>query len=153
MIKQTVKMNEVISASFTAKFELVFVSTQENVFSQRIHFKANRKSIGFLKSSIRYFQNSSLLERLACLHVKITANFDRFQYFNFTTDLPYNDFFFSKNWSTIIYLKVLRLKKPHFHAKLPCQKPMLKQIEWGVQNGAITKTRILPVTDLTFHKR
>ena len=61
--------------------------------------------------------------------------------------------FFSKNWSTIIYLKVLRLKKPHFHAKLPCQKPMLKQIEWGVQNGAITKTRILPVTDLTFHKR
>ena len=28
-----------------------------------------------------------------------------------------------------------------------------KQIEWGVQNGAITKNRILPVTDLTFHKR
>ena len=34
-------------------------------------------------------------------------------------------------------LKVPRLKTHHFHAKLPCQKPMLRQIEWGVQIGPI----------------
>ena len=27
-----------------------------------------------------------------------------------------------------------------------CQKPMLRQIEWGVQNGPITENRVLPVT-------
>ena len=34
---------------FTAKFELVFVLTQENAFSYRFHFKVNRKSIGSSK--------------------------------------------------------------------------------------------------------
>ena len=33
----------------TTKFELVFVLTQENAFSQRFHFKANRRSIGSSK--------------------------------------------------------------------------------------------------------
>ena len=37
------------SARFTAKFELVFVLTQENASSQKFHFKANRKSIGSSK--------------------------------------------------------------------------------------------------------
>ena len=37
-------------------------------------------------------------------------------------------------WCTIYKLKVLLLKKKHFHTKLPCQKPMLKQIKWKVQN-------------------
>ena len=138
MIKQTVKMNEVISASFTAKFELVFVSTQENVFSQRIHFKANRKSIGFLKSSIRYFQNSSLLERLACLHVKITANFDRFQYFNFTTDLPYNDFFFKK-LEHYYLLESTKIEKASF----PCKTAM---------SEANVKTNRMGSTKWSYHK-
>ena len=35
-----------ISARFTAKIELVFVLIQENAFSLRSHFKANRKGIG-----------------------------------------------------------------------------------------------------------
>ena len=34
-----------ISAILTAKFELVFVLTQENTFPKWFHFKANRKSI------------------------------------------------------------------------------------------------------------
>ena len=29
---------------------------------------------------------------------------------------------------------------------------MLKQIEWGVQNGPITKNGVLPVTTLSFRK-
>ena len=35
-----------------------------------------------------------------------------------------------------------------FHTKLPCKKPILRQIEWGVPNGPITKSGILPVTTL-----
>ena len=31
-----------------------------------------------------------------------------------------------------------------------CQKPMLRRIEWGVQNGPITKDGVLPVTSLFF---
>ena len=38
-----------LSASFTAKFGLVFVLTLENAFSERFHFQANRKSIGSSK--------------------------------------------------------------------------------------------------------
>ena len=38
-----------IPARFMAKIELVFVLSQENAFSQRFHFKANRKSIGSSK--------------------------------------------------------------------------------------------------------
>ena len=34
-----------------------------------------------------------------------------------------------KNWSKTFYLKALRLKKQHFHIKLLCQKPMLRQVE------------------------
>ena len=38
-----------LSTSFTAKFELVFVLTLENACSERFHFKANKKSIGSSK--------------------------------------------------------------------------------------------------------
>ena len=48
------------------------------------------------------------------------------------------------------YLKVLRLKMHYFHTKLPYQKPMLRQIEWSLQNGPITENRVLPVTALFF---
>ena len=32
----------------------------------------------------------------------------------------------------------------HFHTKLPSQRPMLRQIEWVVQNVPITKNGFLP---------
>ena len=51
---------------------------------------------------------------------------------------------FSKNWSIVFQLKVLRLKRHYFHKKLPCQKPILRQTEWGVQNGPITINGVLP---------
>ena len=41
-----------LSASFTAKLGLVFVLTLENTFSQRFHFKTNRKSIGSSKKTV-----------------------------------------------------------------------------------------------------
>ena len=51
---------------------------------------------------------------------------------------------------TVFKVKVQRLKPQNFHTKLPCQKPVLRQIEWGVQKGPITKNRVLPVTTLFF---
>ena len=53
---------------------------------------------------------------------------------------------FSKNWSTAFESKVLRLKPQHFHTKLPYQKLMLRQIVWGIQNGAIKINGVFPVT-------
>ena len=47
-----------LSASFTAKFGLVFVLTLENAFSYMFNFQANRKSIGSSENSTRDFQNS-----------------------------------------------------------------------------------------------
>ena len=55
----------------------------------------------------------------------VTGDFERFRYFNFETSFLKNDLK-KQNWSTIFKLKVLRLKKQHFHTKLSCRKPMLK---------------------------
>ena len=55
---------------------------------------------------------------------------------------------FSKSWGTVFQLKPLRLKTHHFHSKLLCQRPMLRQIEWRLQNGPTTKSGVLPVTTL-----
>ena len=44
-------------------------------------------------------------------------------------------------------LKALRLKTHHFHTKLPYQKPLLRQIEWGVRNGSVTKNGVLQVRE------
>ena len=40
------------------------------------------------------------------------------------------------------------MKKHHFHTKLPYQKSILRQTEWWLQNGPITKNGVLPVTTL-----
>ena len=40
----------------------------------------------------------------------------------------------------------------YFHTKVPYQKPILRQIEWWVQNGFLTDKGVLPVTNLLFWK-
>ena len=45
-----------------------------------------------------------------------------------------------------------RLLFESFHTKLPCQKPILRQIECEVQNGPNTKNGVLSVTILFFQK-
>ena len=37
-------------------------------------------------------------------------------------------------------------------ATYPSQKPMLRQIEWKVQNGPITMNAVLPISTLFFWK-
>ena len=54
-----------LSASFAVKFGLVFVLTMENTFSQRFHFKVNKKSMDPSKNWCWGFlgnQNLSLVE-------------------------------------------------------------------------------------------
>ena len=57
---------------------------------------------------------------------------------------------FLKNWSTLFWFRVLQTKAQHFLTNLPYQKPMLRQIEWGVQNGSIKKHGLLPLTTSSF---
>ena len=49
-------------------------------------------------------------------------------------------------------LKSTTIENATFLAKLPCQKAMLRQIEWGVQNGPMTRNGVLPLTTLFFSK-
>ena len=137
---------------FTAKFELAFVFALEIAFSQRLHFKANRRGIGSSKKRYKGFSYSPPLERLPCFYITISENFKRFQYFNFEINFLKNKNLFSKNWSTVFKLKALISKTHHFYTKPPNQKPISRQIEWWLQNGPITKNRVLPVTASFFWK-
>ena len=47
-------------------------------------------------------------------------------------------------------VETTEIKTHHFHSKLLCQKPMLRDIEWQLQNGPITKSGVLPVSTLFF---
>ena len=58
----------------------------------------------------------------------------------------------SNNWSTVFQLRALRLNIHHFHTKLPCHKPMLRQMGWCVQNGPIKKHKVLQESTLFFWK-
>ena len=80
----------------------------------------------------------------------IIANFERFKYFNFLTNFLENKSLFKKTGVLFFKLKPVILKTHHFHTKLTCQEPMLRQIVWEVQNGPITKTDVLPVATLYF---
>ena len=60
------------------------------------HFKANRKSIGFLNNNTRDFQNSPPFERLAYFYVAITGNFERFEDFRFEANFLGSENLFHK---------------------------------------------------------
>ena len=128
----------VLSASFTIIFELVFVLTLENAFPERFHFKTSRKSTGSSKNGI------ALRLRDPHAFVTISWNFKRFQYFNFETNSLENEDLFQRTRVPLFSRKkVLRLETHLFHTKLSCQKPLLRQMEWWVQNGSITKNGVL----------
>ena len=67
-----------LSVTFTAKFEYVFVLTFENTFFQGCHFKTNRKSIDSSKKRYQGFQNSPTFNRSACFYVTISESFKTF---------------------------------------------------------------------------
>ena len=82
-----------ILARSTGKFEIVFVLTQENAFSI---LKPTETAQVFLKSGSTDFQNNPPFERWSCFYVKITENFERFQYFNFEINFLKNKTLFKK---------------------------------------------------------
>ena len=67
-----------LSAGFTAKFQLVFVLRLESAFSYRFDFKANRKSIDSSKKRTRDFQNSPPFKSSACFYETTSADFECF---------------------------------------------------------------------------
>ena len=64
--------SSLLSATFTVKFELIFVVTLENAFSLRFYFKA--RTLIFPKKGTRDFKNSPPFERSACFYVTINDN-------------------------------------------------------------------------------
>ena len=44
------------------------------------------------------------------------------------------------------------MKAAKFYTKLSYQQPMLRQIEWGIQNGSISKNETLTRTSSLFKK-
>ena len=136
-----------LSSSSAANFEFTFfLMLRLTGFILKPAKSAYRIFLG-----TRDFQNNSLFERSACFYVTVTGNFGHFQYSNFETSFLKTENFFL-NWRSAFQLNILRLKTQHFHTKLPCQKPTLKQTKWGIQNGLITKNGVLPVTALFFSK-
>ena len=87
--------------SLIAKFGLVCVLTLEKTFPERFHFKANRKSIDFLKNGTKDFQNSPEFKRSACLHLTISGKFKGFQYFTLEKYFLKNENLFQKTGALI----------------------------------------------------
>ena len=85
-----------LSASFTRKYQLDIVLTQEKAFSIGLILKPTEKAWVFLKSDTREFQNSHPFERAACFYVTISGNFENFQYFNFEKKFLKNETFSKK---------------------------------------------------------
>ena len=79
------------SVTFTAKLELVFISTFENAFFRVFILKPRERAKVVLKNATRDFQNNPPFERSACFYVKISESFKRFQYFNFETNFLENE--------------------------------------------------------------
>ena len=78
-MEQTENERLLLSVSFTAKFKLVFVLTQESTFSQKCIINPTERAQVFLKNGARDLQNSHPFERSTCFYVTITENFERFQ--------------------------------------------------------------------------
>ena len=77
----------------------------------------------------------------------ITVDFERFQYLNFETS-------FLKNWNFSSKAGVLFFSSEYYEwsrnvsiKNLYYRKSMLRQIEWRLQNGSISKKRLLPLSN------
>ena len=122
------------SATFT-EFQQFFSEHRKALSSQRFNFKANRKSIGSTKKEVlRIFKLALRLRDRHTLVLKL--------------EKPK----FSKNWTIDLEQKVRKLKTHYFHTKQPCQKPILRQIEWRVQNRLRKKSRVFSVTTTFLQK-
>ena len=125
-----------ILARSTGKFEIVFVLTQENAFSI---LKPTETAYVFLKSGSRDFQNNPPFERWSCFYVKITENFERFQYFNFQINFLKNKTLF-KNLEYRFLIESTKTESAAFTYKTALSEA----------NG---KTNRMESTKWTFHNK
>ena len=63
--------------------------------------------------------------------MKITGNFERFQYFNFETKLFWKNVNLFQKTGVPFLVESTKIDNRTFPYKLLCLKPMLRQIEWG----------------------
>ena len=112
------------------------------LFLRGFFLKLTERAEVLPKNCTSDFQNNPRFERATCFYVTITRNFEFFQYFNFEKSFLENVNLFRRTG--------VPLFKRYFYNKRQFQKPTLRQIEWGIQNGTITKNIVLSVTDLFF---
>ena len=106
--------------------------------------KAKRKSIGSSKKGARDFENSPLFQRLACLYVTITENFERFQYSTLKQIYWKLQTLFKKlEHDFLVESNKTENALFPYNTKLLCQEPILRQAEWEGQNGPITKSEVI----------
>ena len=82
----------------------------------------------------------------------ITWNFERTQCFNVEANFLKNENLFQKTGVPFFSWKYCDWKRNISIQNCPVEKPILRQIEWGVQDRPITKNGVLPVTALFFRK-
>ena len=69
---------------------------RKTVFLRGFILKPTQKAQVLLENYTRDFQNNPLFKRLICFYVKISGNFEFFQYFNFEIDFLENENFVQK---------------------------------------------------------
>ena len=82
----------------------------------------------------------------------ITGNFERFQCFNFESNFLKNEHLFQKLEHRFL-VKSTKVDSAKFPYKTALSEANVKpKIKWGVQNGPIKKSGVLPGTTLHFQK-
>ena len=77
----------------------------------------------------------------------ITGNFELFQYFNFEINFLKSEFFTELEYRFLV--ESTKIENATFSYKnVMSEDSVLRQIEWGVQNGLITKNGVFTVTTL-----
>ena len=79
----------------------------------------------------------------------LTGDCERFHYFSFETS------FLKKPFKKLQYRFLVEnttIKRATFSYQTSLSKANAKILEWGVQNGPITKNRVLPLTTSIFSK-
>ena len=166
------KMDGCFFQHFTAKCKMDFVLTQERTSSQRFYFKTKRTYVplknvlGTFKIALglgdRYvfmWQSLGILNVFTTLTLKQifwkTKTFLKKLQYRFLVQSTTNISIPKADLGLLTKRSILDVEAvlgPSLHAELPCQKPILRQIEWGVQNSPITKNELFATDYFIFLK-
>ena len=123
-IKQTENERLLLSASFTADFELVFWG----------------------------FQNNPPFERSTCFYVTITGNSEGFQYFDFKTNFLKNENRFQKNLEYHLFVESTAIENATFPHKTALSEANVKANRMGITKWIHLKEQSFARTILFFWK-